>query len=141
MPTAHDPHNVREFVKNLAAGTRVIWIANGAKGTVQADKAIQWDDGSRMTHRQMNHSHALLIHSEAEWRRMNESLSSIVNCFRCGGTVERWDASGRKGERPEKICPLAVLSDPEAGMAPLRGWRRAGAVRLGSPRGRNLMRV
>jgi len=139
MSTAHDPHNVREFVKNLAAGTRVIWIANKTKGTVQPDKAILWDNGSHMTHRQMNDAHALLIHSEAEWRRMNESLRSMLNCPRCGWSLELWDSSGRKGKPEKKICPLAVLSDPEPAALPPR--RPNGGVRVGPPRVRNVVRA
>src|ERR1035441_7907791 len=43
---------VRTFVENLETGARVIWIATGAKGTVQADKAILWDDGSLLSPKQ-----------------------------------------------------------------------------------------
>jgi hypothetical protein len=139
MSVMHDPHNVRDFVRNLAAGTRVVWIANGVKGTVQPDKAIAWDDGSRMSPRQMSDSHALLIHGEEEWMRMNESLRSMLNCPRCGWSVERWDSPGLKGKGPEKICPLAVLSDPEP--VPRPPQRTNGAVRLGPPRMRRPLRA
>lgn len=129
-----DPHNVREFVKSLTPGTRVVWIANGTRGVVQPDNAILWDDGSRMDHQQMNDCHALLIHSEAEWRRMNESLTSMVHCLRCGYTVERWDEPARKANRPKKLCPIAVLSDPLTSPPPPRPRRFAGSVRLAPPR-------
>jgi hypothetical protein len=131
MRTRPDPHNVREFVENLAAGTRVIWIANGTKGTVQPNKAILWDDGSSMTAKQMNHAHALLIHSEAEWQQMHKSLRSVMKCLRCGCTLQRWDAQEKKGDHPEQLCPVAVLSDPEAPPRSTRPQHLPGSVRLG----------
>lgn len=141
MHNPTDPHNVREFVANLAAGTRVIWIANGTKGTVQPDKAILWDDGSYMTHKQLNESHALLIQSEQEWRRMQSSLTSIMSCLRCGCTLQRWDAPGRKNGRPEELCPIAVLSDPDAASATTRPRLTSGTVRLGVPQQRHRVRA
>ena len=137
MQTPLDPHNVRQFVENLPAGTRVIWIANGTKGTVQADKAIQWDDGSSMTRRQLNDAHALLIHSEAEWHQMQASLKSAMKCLRCGCTLQRWDTPGRKKERPEELCPIAALSDPHSQPRAARRPPLPGAVRLGVPRVRH----
>jgi hypothetical protein len=134
MQTLPDPHNVREFVKSLAPGTRVIWIANGTRGVVQPDKAILWDDGSRMDYQRMNDCHALLIHSEAEWRRMNESLTTRLHCLRCGCTIERWDEPARKANRPEKLCPIAVLSDPYTVPRPPGSRRLADSVRLAPPK-------
>ena len=113
MKSLPDRHNVREFVGALTAGTRVVWIANSTRGTVQPDKTILWDDGSHMTHAQMRSSHALLIHSEAEWLGLNESLSNLLKCLHCGCKLQRWDGSAHKTEHPEKLCPVAVLSDPE----------------------------
>jgi len=106
-------HNVREFVAGLDPGTRVIWIANRARGTVQPDKGILWDDGSHMTQSQMNSTDAVLIHSEGEWQRLSEALTTMLNCLGCGCTLERWDANGCKRSRPEQLCPLAVLSEPD----------------------------
>jgi hypothetical protein len=90
-----------------------------------------------MTPKQMNHAHALLIHSEAEWQQMQQSLNSIMKCLRCGCTLQRWDASGRKKDHPEELCPIAVLSDPDS--LPIRAKPRpiAGSVRLGVPRVRH----
>lgn len=141
MQIPSDPHNVRQFVENLAAGTRVIWIANGAKGTVQANKTILWDDGSSMTPNEMNHAHALLIHSEAEWQQMKASLRSMTKCLRCGCTLQRWDADARKTERPEELCPIAVLSDPESHPMLTKPHVMSGSVRLGSPHIRNRLRA
>jgi hypothetical protein len=141
MQTRTDPHNVREFVENLAAGTRVIWIPNGTKGTVQPDKAILWDDGSYMTQKQLNDSHALLIQSEQEWWRVQSSLTSILSCLRCGCTLQRWDTPGRKNDRPEEICPIAVLSDPDASSIAARPRLTSGSVRLGVPRLRHRVKA
>jgi hypothetical protein len=101
------------LVESLSPGTRVVWIANSTGGTVQPDKTILWDDGSHMTHQQMRSSHALLIHSEAEWLSLNQTLSSMAKCLQCGCTLQRWDSNNCKADRPEKLCPLAVLADPE----------------------------
>src|ERR1035441_10537508 len=68
-------HSIREFVDSLEPGNRVIWIANGTAGTVTLDKTILWDNGHHMTHKQMRDHHALLIHSEAEKRRLQEALA------------------------------------------------------------------
>jgi hypothetical protein len=141
MPTQSDPHNVRQFVENLAAGTRVIWIANGTKGTVQPDKTILWDNGSSMTSSQMSHSHALLIHSESEWQQMQSSLNSLMKCLRCGCTLQRWDARGRKNDRPEELCPIAVLSDPDSSPLGTKPHLISGSVRLGAPRMRHRLRA
>ena len=130
MQSAHDPHNVRQFVENLAPGKRVIWIANGAKGTVMPDKSILWDDGSSMTPNQMNDAHGLLIHSEAEWIQMQASLKSIMKCLRCGCRLKRWDAPGRKSDCPEELCPIAVLSDPYPHPVPAKPRPVSGSVRL-----------
>lgn len=133
MQIPSDPHNVRQFVENLAAGTRVIWIANRTKGTVQADKTILWDDGSSMTPKQMNHAHALLIHSEAEWQQMQSSLKSMMKCMRCGCTLQRWDGAARKGDHPEELCPIAVLSDPGPQPKMAKPHVISGSVRVGVP--------
>ena len=137
MHTPPDPHNVRQFVENLPVGTRVIWIANATKGTVQADKAIQWDDGSSMTRKQMNDAHALLIHSESEWHQMQASLQGMMKCLRCGCTLQRWDTHARKSMRPEELCPIAVLSDPDSQPHSVRRPPIPGSVRLGAPRVRH----
>jgi hypothetical protein len=106
-------HNVREFVEGLDPGTRVIWIANRAHGTVQPDKAILWDDGSTMSPSQMNATAALMIHTESEWQGLSEALTTMLHCIRCGCALERWDAAGCKRNFPEQLCPLAVLAEPD----------------------------
>jgi hypothetical protein len=102
---------VRDFVEKLEPRTRVIWIANGARGTVQLDKTILWDDGSRMNHRQMSACQDVLINSEAEWYRLHDTLTIMVNCLGCGCTLRRWDAAGCKTGRTQISCPLEVLPD------------------------------
>jgi hypothetical protein len=82
-------------------------------GTIQPDKTILWDDGHHMTHKQMNNTHALLIHSEAEKQTLQEALASRVSCLKRGCTLVRWEAAGCKEGLIERICPLAVLSEPE----------------------------
>lgn len=113
MESRFKRHSIREFVDSLDAGTRVIWIANGEMGTVQPDKTIVWDDGHHMTHKHMNDSHALLIHSEAEKALLQEALANRLRCLKRGCTLVRWDASGCKEDISEKLCPLAVISESE----------------------------
>jgi hypothetical protein len=105
--------SVRDFVENLEPRTRVIWIANGARGTVQPDKTLRWDDGSTMNHRQMADCPALLINSEAEWYRLHDTLTIMTNCIGCGCTLRRWDAAGCKAGRTQMSCPLEVLPDSD----------------------------
>jgi len=113
MESRFKRHSIREFVDSLDAGTRVIWIANGAMGTVQPDKTILWDDGHHLTLKQMNDSHALLIHSEAEKAFLQKMLASRASCLKRGCTLIRWDAAGCKKHVPERLFPLAVISEPE----------------------------
>ncbi len=127
MKTPSGHHNVRHFVESLLPGTRVVWIANATRGTVQPDKTILWDDGSHMTHQQMRSSHALLIHSEAEWLKLNQTLSSMARCLQCGCTLQRWDKNC-EADHPEQVCPLAVLADPEPSPPHMRR-RSVGSVR------------
>jgi hypothetical protein len=122
MESRPNRHSIREFVDSLAPGSRVIWIANGAMGTIQPDKTILWDDGHHLTHKQMNNTHALLIHSEAEKITLQEALASRVSCLRRGCTLVRWEAAGCKEGLAERVCPLAVLSEPE--IPPVTAHRR-----------------
>ncbi len=138
---APNRHDVRAFVESLAAGTRVIWIANGTRGTVQADKSIWWDDGSHMTRRQLSDTHALLIHSEEEWQRMKDSLTSQELCVRCGCTVERYEVSAKKGQDHAEVCPIALLADPDPSPVPARRGMVAQAVRLAPARMRHRARA
>ena len=138
---APNRHDVRAFVESLAAGTRVIWIANGTRGTVQADKSIWWDDGSHMTRRQLSDTHALLIHSEEEWQRMKDSLTSKELCVRCGCSVELYEAPAKKGKDRGEVCPIALLADPDPGPAPARRGMVAQAVRLAPARMRQRARA
>jgi hypothetical protein len=124
-------HNVREFVESLEVGSRVIWIANSARGTVQPDKTILWDDGTHMTHKQMNHSHALLIHSEAEWLGLRAALTSMTSCVQPSCTLQSWDDRKCKLNRPEKLCPLGVLPPPNTEPLPPVRRRAVRALRLG----------
>lgn len=107
-------HNIREFVDSLVPGSRVIWIADGALGTIQPDKTILWDDGHHMTHRQMNDSHALLVHSEAERALLQDALNRRIDCLKCGCKLVRWDPANCPEELPERLCPLALISEPES---------------------------
>ena len=113
MDSLYNRRSIRRLVDSLAPGTRVVWIANGTLGTVQPDKTILWDDGHHMTHKQMNDSHALLIYSEAEKRHLQEMLSTRLGCVQRGCTLVRWDATKCKEEVPERLCPLAIISEPE----------------------------
>jgi hypothetical protein len=101
--------SVREFVENLEPRTHVIWIANGVRGTVQPDKTVRWDDGSTMNHRQMADCPAVLINSEAEWYRLNDTMATIVSCLGCGCTLRRWEAGGCKAGRRLEVLPGSDL--------------------------------
>jgi hypothetical protein len=114
---------VRDFVEKLEPRTRVIWIANGARGTVQPDRTIRWDDGSRMNHRQMADCPGVLINSETEWYRLHDTHSTMVHCIGRGCALRRWDAAGCKAGRTQISCPLEVFlpdSDTPPAM-PVRG--------------------
>jgi hypothetical protein len=120
METRPSRHTIREFVDNLAAGTRVIWIANGTAGTVTPDKTIVWDDGHHMTRKEMRDHHALLIHSETEKRRLQEALATRLGCLKRGCTLVHWDDERYHEELPERLCPLAILTEPELKPVPRR---------------------
>ena len=113
MESRTSRHSIREFVDSLRPGSRVVWIANGALGTVQPDRSILWDDGHHMTHKQMNDTHALLIHSEAEKKQLQEGIAHRLRCLKLGCTLVRWDAKQCKEGLPEKFCPLALLTEAE----------------------------
>jgi hypothetical protein len=114
MESRTSRHNIREFVDSLHPGSRVVWIANGAMGTIQPDKTILWDDGHHMTHKHMNDSHALLIHSEAERTLLQDALNRRLNCLKSGCTLVRWDPANCTNGVPERLCPLALISEPES---------------------------
>jgi hypothetical protein len=101
---------IQEFVDALDPGTRVIWIANGAAGIVLPDKTIRWDDGHHMTRKDMRDHHALLIHSEAERKRLHEALDSRLKCLKSGCQLIHWDDEGYDDDHPERLCPVAVLT-------------------------------
>lgn len=113
MESRTSRHNIREFVDSLLPGSRVIWIANRVMGTVQPDQSILWDDGHHMTRQQMNDSHTLLIHSEAERILLQDALARRVNCLKSGCTLVHWDDANCKEVLPEQLCPLALISEPE----------------------------
>ena len=130
MDSSAHRQTVREFVQNLEPRTRVIWIANGTRGTVQPDKTLRWDDGSTMDHRQMGNCPAVLINSEAEWYRLHETLSTMVNCLGQGCTLRHWDAACCKAGRTQISCPLEVLPDSDLPPAiPVRHHRIRNLVR------------
>jgi hypothetical protein len=132
---------VRTFVENLETGARVIWIATGAKGTVQADKSILWDDGSLLQPKQMTESHSVLIHREPEWLRVHDALATMLDCVKLGCTLNRWDEVACKNRRPEQLCPLAELSkSDEPPVVAKPHPRTAGSVRLGVPKPRHRAR-
>jgi hypothetical protein len=122
MESLYNRRSIRRLVDSLAPGTRVVWIANGTLGTVQHDKTILWDNGHHMTHKQMNDSHALLIYSEAEKRHLQETLRTRLGCVQRGCTLVQWDATTCKEQLPERLCPLAVISEPAT--SPDLGRRR-----------------
>ena len=106
--------SIRDFVGALGVGTRVVWIPNGSMGTVQPDHTILWDDGHLMTRNQMSDIHTLLIHSEAERRRVTQALENRLKCLKRGCTLTRWKESGCNENKPEELCPLAVISETDA---------------------------
>ena len=114
MPIRLSKPSIREFVDGLTAGTRVIWIANGTAGTVQADKTILWDNGHHMTRTEMRDHHALLIHSESELRELRRALDSRLKCLKNGCTLVHWDDERYQSELPERLCPIAVLTVPKS---------------------------
>ena len=114
MPIRNSNPSIREFVDGLAPGTRVIWIANGTAGTVQPDKTILWDNGHRMTRKEMKEHHALLIHSESEFRQLRRALDSRLKCLKNGCTLVHWDDEGYQSELLDRLCPIAVLTVPNS---------------------------
>jgi hypothetical protein len=114
MPIRRSKPSIQEFVDALAPGTRVIWIADGAAGTVQQDKTILWDNGHHMTRREMGEHHALLIHSEAERRDLRRALEGRLKCLQAGCKLVHWDDDGYYEEASERLCPIAVLTVPQS---------------------------
>ena len=114
MPIRLSRPSIREFVDGLAPGTRVIWIANGTAGTVQTDRTILWDNGHRMTRKEMKEHHALLIHSESERRELRRALDSRLKCLKNGCTLVHWDDDKYQSELPDRLCPIAVLTVPKS---------------------------
>jgi hypothetical protein len=136
-----DRNTVRTFVENLETGARVIWIATGAKGTVQADKSILWDDGTLLSSKQMTESHSVLIHREPEWLRVHDALATMLDCVKLGCTLNRWDEVECKHLRPEKLCPLAALSKTDEPPVVAKPHpRTAASVRLDAPKLRHRAR-
>lgn len=133
MESQANRHNIREFVDSLPPGSRVIWIPNGATGTIQPDKTILWDDGQHMTHKQMNDSHALLIHSEAERTLLQDALSRRMNCLKCGCELLGWDIANCKENLPERLCPLALISESDSPSVVRRGRHHQKAARAAQP--------
>ena len=126
LPNRHDIH---KYVEGLAPGTRVVWIPNGALGTIQTDKSILWDDGHHLTRREMTDNHALLIFSHAEKDRMSTASFNRVKCLQRGCKLKKWNSSECKEQVLEPLCPLAILTDPETvEIEPLRR-RKARSVR------------
>jgi hypothetical protein len=107
-----DEQNILNFVDALVPGTRVIWLADGAAGTVQPDKSITWDNGHHMTRTEMKEQHALLIHSEEEKRRLRDALEARLKCLKSGCKLTHWDDDGFRDEMPERLCPVGVLMRP-----------------------------
>jgi hypothetical protein len=114
MPIRRSKHTIQEFVDALSPGTRVIWIADGAAGTVQPDSTILWDNGHHMTRKEMRDHHALLIHSEAERRELHRALDSRLKCLKSGCNLVHWDDDGYYSEASERLCPIAVLTVPKS---------------------------
>ncbi|HEX9200020.1 MAG TPA: hypothetical protein VF865_10710, partial [Acidobacteriaceae bacterium] len=81
-------------------------------------------------HKHMNNSHALLIHSEAEKRRLQEALANRLRCIKRGCTLVRWNASACREGVTEKLCPLAIISEsePESFIRRSRGRLRSTQV-------------
>lgn len=129
MPIRRSKQSIREFVDTLAPGTRVIWVANGTPGTVQADKTILWDNGHHMTRKEMRDHHALLIHSEAERRELHRALDSRLKCLKAGCNLVHWDDDSYHSEASERLCPIAVLTVPKSA----RDARAHDAPRKSSP--------
>lgn len=120
MESSGARRSVISVVDRLQPGTRVIWVASSMLGTVQPDKSILWDDGSRLPRAEMEEVHGLLLHSEKEWKSLRTSLASMLECLRCGCTVQRWDPSECKTHRPQEVCPVGVLSQEEHGPRHIR---------------------
>jgi hypothetical protein len=104
--------NICEFVDTLTPGTRVIWVADGTAGTVQPDRSVLWDCGRHMTRNELKSQHAILVHSQEERRQLHAALEARLKCLKSHCKLVHWDDDGYDGERPERLCPLAVLSVP-----------------------------
>ncbi len=141
MESQPDRYAVRKFLKSLDAGARVIWTATGAKGTVQPDKSILWDDGTHIATQQMTESHSVLIHREPEWQRVHDALASMLECVKSGCTLDRWDDANCKRKQPGERCPLAVLSEADEQPVVARPRPRIGAARLDAPKHRHRPRA
>jgi hypothetical protein len=134
MEPLSDRYAVRRFVEGLEAGARVIWIATGEKGTVQPDKSILWDDGTRMTTSQMTHSHSVLIHREPEWLRVHDALASMLDCVKSGCKLDRWDEAGCRKKLPRELCPLPVLKESDEPPVVARPRPAVGSARVDTRR-------
>ena len=114
MPIRSSKPNIQQFVDSLAPGTRVIWVANGTPGTVQSDKTILWDNGHRMTRKELKEHHALLIHSESERRQLRRALDSRLKCLKAGCDLIHWDDERYDSAASDRLCPIAVLTVPKS---------------------------
>ena len=114
MPIRLSKPNIQEYVDALATGTRVIWIPDGATGTVQQDKTILWDNGHHMTRKEMKEHHTLVIHSESERRELHRALESRLKCLKAGCKLLHWDDDRYYDEATEHLCPVAVLMVPNS---------------------------
>jgi hypothetical protein len=137
MEPLPDRYAVRKFVEGLEAGARVIWIATGEKGTVQPDKSILWDDGSRMTTDQMTSSHSVLIHREPEWLRMHDALATMLDCVKSGCGLERWADGDCTKKLPQELCPLPALSQASEPPVVARTRPTADSLPLDTPKRRH----
>jgi len=110
-----------DFVDALEVGTRVVWIANGAEGTVQPDKSIFWDDGYHMTRERMQAGDLLLIRNPRNRKRVaitsKAESQTVVGTRRRAHGSSPADATASPAEALQatplrKLRPLASTDSP-----------------------------
>ena len=121
MRSLHNQNKTHQFVDSLEVGTRVVWIANGSEGTVQADRSILWDDGYHMTRERMQAGDLLLIRNPRNRKRVaitsKAESQTVVGTRRRAHGSSPADATASPAEALQatplrKLRPLASTDSP-----------------------------
>jgi len=116
MRSLHNQNKTHQFVDSLEVGTRVVWIANGSEGTVQADRSILWDDGYHMTRERMQAGDLLLISNPQNPKRVAILYEEDPHPV----TRVRRKAHGADGFSPADAAVRHSASRQDGSLQPLR---------------------